>query len=156
MPLDLRAHPLDQPVVAYAGRTCRHAGHAAQAAIPVGDHLVRQAIRRAEAIADQDDASPWRVGFGGPERVGGAGVKTETAVDAVLDDVELWRSVLVEYRHSDLPYEHAGAADAGRVKAGLDPPHQLERRRVGCAAPRIEGLPQGRRRVVQYRAGAGG
>ena len=47
--LDLGAHPFDQPVVAHPGRAGAYAGHAAETAVEVGDHLRRERLGALQA-----------------------------------------------------------------------------------------------------------
>src|SRR4051794_16438782 len=91
--LHLRAHALDQLVVLHARRTRRHARHAAQAAVEVGDHLGRDLLALLVADAHEQDAPARGVHLLLEDRVARAGRQAEAAVHAVPDEVHLGRVV---------------------------------------------------------------
>ena len=92
--LDLRPHPLDQLVVLHAGRARGHAGHAAEAAVEVGDHLGRDRLALLVADPHQQDAPARRVHLVLEDRVARARRQAEAAVHAVADQVQLGRLLL--------------------------------------------------------------
>src|SRR6185437_5375100 len=106
--LDLGAGVLDEPVVAYPGRAGRHTGHAAEAGVEVPDH--RRAQRLAlDALLHQVDAPARRVHFLAPQHVRGAGGQAESTVDAVVDQLEPGRVVVIERAHQMPPTNRPGA-----------------------------------------------
>ena len=152
--LDLGPHPLDQPVVADARRARGDAGHAAEAAIEVRDHLVRQLRSRSvERLVDQHDPPARRVGLLRPQHVRRTRVQAEAAVDAVLDrpTAPAADGRRMPASGSDPSHEHARVARAGRVEARLHPAHQLERRTARRRRPTAsDRAAQRRRRVEQH------
>ena len=150
--LDLRAHALDEAVVAHARGAGGDARHAAQAAVEVRDHLIRHRPLGVEPVVDQHDPPAGRVGLGAPQDVGGAGLQAEPAVHAVVDDVLLGRAVQVKRRHQIPPTNRPGL----QVRAGSK--RALMRRmsssfRALVRAPRLARGAQRRRRVEQHRRG---
>ena len=95
---------LDQPVVADARRARGHARHAAQAAVEVGDHLVRQLGRRRLSPSPISTIRPRGESASAPHSTYvGQRVQAEAAVDAVVDHVLLGRALGVERRHLRSP-----------------------------------------------------
>src|ERR1700704_5788636 len=79
---DARASVFDELAVLHSGRAGGFASTAVEAFVDVIDERIGD---RKIAQLDVDhlvDAAPRRIGFEIPEAVGGAGVETETAVDA--------------------------------------------------------------------------
>ena len=93
--LDLRAHPLDQPVVLDAGRARGHAGHAAEAVVEVLGHLRGDLVALLVTDPHEHDPPARRVVLVLEHLVARARRQAEAAVHAVLDQVQLGRLVLV-------------------------------------------------------------
>lgn len=86
MALDLRARGFDQFSVVDAGRTSRHAGHAAEAGIKVADPLRVDGRRAFAGDFHQIDAAARRIHFFVPQNVCRAHGQTKAAVDALIYD----------------------------------------------------------------------
>src|SRR3954471_2048607 len=98
--LELRPRALDQLVVLHAGRTGGHAGHAAQAAVEVRDHLGRDLLALLVADPHQQDAPARRVHLVLEDGVARARGQAEAAVHAVADQVQRrWMDLIPGSRH---------------------------------------------------------
>jgi hypothetical protein len=103
MALHLGTDALDQLVVLDSRRAGGHAGHAAQAAVEVRDHLLGQHAVLRQALPGEHDPAPGGVGLIGPEDVGRARVQAEAAVDAPIDHGLLWGAVGVKRGQAQIP-----------------------------------------------------
>ena len=100
--LDLGPRRLDQLVVLNAGRTCGHARHAAETAIEVLDHRRVQPNGALLGQLHQVDSPARRVHLLAPQQVRRAGRQTEAAMDAVGDQLRIWRVMGIEGRPAQL------------------------------------------------------
>src|SRR4051794_8408010 len=127
--LELRARALDQLVVLHPGRAGGHAGHAAQAAVEVRDHLGRDLLALLVADPHEQDPPPRRVHLVLEHRVARARGQAEAAVHAVADEVQRRRMELVPGGRHIPPTKVPGR----KIRAGSK--RALSRSITTCAPP---------------------
>ena len=96
VPFDLRPRGLDQLVVLDARRAGGQTGHATQAGIEVTHERVAHGHLTLQSKPHEVDPAPGRVHLLAPEQIGRAGGKTETAMNAVIDELSRGRMVGIE------------------------------------------------------------
>ncbi len=95
---DLGARVFDELVVLHAGRTRRHAGHAAQTVVHVQAKAFVERRFALRGFLHHVDAAARRVHLFSPEDVGGTRREAEAAVDAVVDEFGRGRVMRIEVR----------------------------------------------------------
>lgn len=132
--LDLGARLLDERVVLHARGAGRHAGHAAEAAVEVGDGRGGHGgLPRGDRL-HQVDASAWRVGLAAPRLVGRAGGQAESAVNAVVDELLVGHASAFER-----PYRWPGTAAGEAWGARLPPGSHSEKTQHEAVPGRLQG-----------------
>src|SRR6266699_2984984 len=96
MALELGASGLDQFIVLHAGRTGRHAGHAAQALVDVCGERPVDANLPLRGHLHQLDAAARRVHLLAPQQISWACCQAEATMDTVGNQFGIWRVMLIE------------------------------------------------------------
>src|SRR5215203_1587438 len=152
--LYLPAGGLDELVVLDARGARGDACHAPQAQIPVAHHLVVHWFF-GEALVHQVDAPARGVHLLPEKNVGRAGGETEAAMDAVVDEVLLWRVVVVEGRE-DVAAGLGGTSYADGLLDGAARGEGVVGEIFGTAGPHGLGRPRVLRRGGPAGAALGG